>query len=317
MAYFEVLMAKTDISAQKEKLLKKRLLKDNLTGYAFLLPNISGFLIFLLLPVLASFVLAFCEWNLSANSLPKFIGLRNFAELLNDKDFWKYLSNTLFYMLGIPIGMTTSLILAILMDRKLKSIVFFRTVYFMPVITSVVAAALVWRWIYNPNYGLINTFLRSINVTNPPNWLKGYHWAKPAVMIFGIWKGAGYNMLLYLAALQGIPNQLYEAADIDGANSWRKFRHITFPLLAPTNFFIFIMSVIQGFQIFNIIYVMTDDGGPAGATASIVHYIYMNGFKWYKMGYAATMSWFLFIMIFIVTIFNWKYGGKKVETTVG
>ncbi len=310
-------MTKTDISAQREKLLKKRLLKDNLTGYAFLSPNIIGFVIFMLLPVLASFVLAFCEWNLSPISSPEFVGLRNFITLFSDADFWRFLSNTLFYMLGIPVGMATSLLLAILMDRKLKGILFFRAVYFMPVITSIVAVALIWRWIYNPNYGLINIFLRNIGISNPPKWLQSVSWAKPAIMILGIWKGAGYNMLLYLAALQGIPNQLYEAADIDGANSWRKFRHITFPLLAPTNFFIFIMSVIGGFQIFDIIYVMTDHGGPAGSTASIVHYIYMNAFKWNKMGYAATISWFLFIIIFIVTLFNWKYGSKKVETTVG
>ncbi len=244
------------------------------------------------------------------------MGIKNFTTLFTDKLFWKYFGNTLFFMMGIPVGMTVSLCLALLMNNKLKGIVVFRTIYFMPVVSSMVAVALLWRWIYNPDFGLLNSFLRTIGFRSPPQWLSSTTWAKPAVMIMQIWKGAGYNMLLYLAALQGIPEQLYEAAEIDGANAWQKFWHVTFPMLAPTNFFIVIMSIIGGFQIFGALYVMTG-GGPAGSTTTIVYYIYNNAFQWFKMGYASSISWFLFSIIFIVTLINWKYGSKQVEHSVG
>jgi len=307
-------MPKTRMSQEKEILRKKRVLRENLTGYGFLGPNIIGFLIFTLLPVLASFILAFSQWDLLTPS--KFAGFKNFANLLGDRLFWKYFGNTLFFMMGIPVGMAVSLCLALLMNNKLRGIVFFRAIYFMPVVSSMVAVALLWRWIYNPDFGLLNSFLRTIGFRNPPQWLSSTTWAKPAVMIMGIWKGAGYNMLLYLAALQGIPYQLYEAASIDGATSWQKFWNVTFPMLAPTNFFIIIMGIINGFQIFGQLYVMTG-GGPAGSTTTIVYYVYNNAFQWFKMGYASTISWFLFLIIFVVTILNWKYGAQKIDYSVG
>jgi len=202
--------------------------------------------------------------------------------------------------------------LALLVNQKLKGIVIFRTIYFMPVVSSMVAVALLWRWLYNPDFGLINSFLRILGIKNPPLWLASTTWAKPAIMLMWIWRGAGYNMLLYLAALQGIPEQLYEAASIDGANGWQKFWHITLPTLAPTNFFIIVMSIIGGFQAFGEIYVMTG-GGPAGSTTTIVYYIYNNAFLWYKMGYAAAISWFLFVIIFTATLIQWKYGKEQAE----
>ncbi len=202
------------------------------------------------------------------------------------------------------------------MNNKVKGIVFFRTIYFLPVISSMVAVALLWRWIYNPDFGLLNSFLRMLGIKNPPQWLSSTVWAKPAIMIMWIWKGAGYNMLLYLAALQGIPYQLYEASSIDGANGWQKFWHITFPMLSPTNFFIVIMGIIGGFQAFGEIYVMTG-GGPAGSTTTIVYYIYNNAFQWFKMGYASAIAWFLFLIILIATLLQWKYAGSKVEYSVG
>jgi len=288
-------------------------LRDNLTGYTFLLPNITGFLIFTFLPVLASLVLAFCQWDIITKI--KFVGVSNFVRLIQDKLFWKYFYNTVYFMLGIPIGMAVSLSLALLMNQKLRGIVFFRTIYFMPVVSSMVAVALLWRWIYNPDFGLLNSFLRMIGLRNPPQWLASTAWAKPAIMIMWIWKGAGYNMVLYLAALQGIPQQLYEAAEIDGANSWQSFWNITFPMLAPTNFFIVITGIIGGFQAFGELYVMTG-GGPAGSTTTVVYYIYNNAFQWFKMGYASAISWFLFLIIFSITLLQWKYAGQKVEYSV-
>jgi len=295
---------------ERKKLRKKRELMNNLTGYAFLLPNIVGFLTFTFLPVFASFALAFVEWDLITPI--KFVGIKNFVTLIKDKLFWQYFGNTLFFMLNIPIGMAVSLALALLVNQKLKGIVIFRTIYFMPVVSSMVAVALLWRWLYNPDFGLINSFLRMLGIKNPPLWLASTTWAKPAIMLMWIWRGAGYNMLLYLAALQGIPEQLYEAASIDGANGWQKFWHITLPALAPTNFFIVVMSIIGGFQAFGEIYVMTG-GGPAGSTTTIVYYIYNNAFLWYKMGYAAAISWFLFVIIFTATLIQWKYGKEQAE----
>lgn len=297
-------------SAVKKKMYRKQMLKANLTAYTFLGPNILGFLTFTLLPVFASLILAFTEYDILTK--PKFVGLANFINLVQDPLFWKYFLNTIFFMLGIPVGMAVSLILALLMNSKIKGIVVFRTVYFLPVVSSMIAVALLWRWIYNPDFGLLNSFLKWIGIVNPPQWLSSKVWAKPAIMIMWIWKGAGYNMLLYLAALQGIPQQLYEAADIDGASPWQRFWNITLPMLGPTNFFIVIMGIIGGFQTFGEIFVMTG-GGPAGSTTTIVYYIYNNAFQWFKMGYASSIAWFLFIIIFIATLVQWKYAGQKVE----
>ncbi|MBU1077282.1 MAG: sugar ABC transporter permease [Spirochaetes bacterium] len=307
-------MSKAQENIEKKALLKKRVIKEHLTALGFLTPNITGFMLFTLLPVLASFILAFSQWDILTP--PKFAGFANFIELMKDKLFWKYFLNTLFFMLGIPFSMAVSLSLAMLMNNKLKGIVIFRTIYFLPVVSSMVAVALLWRWIYNPDFGLLNSFLRMVGFRNPPQWLSSTVWAKPAIMLMWIWKGAGYNMLLYLAALQGIPQQLYEASSIDGATSAQRFWHITFPMLSPTNFFIIIMGIIQGFQAFGEIYVMTG-GGPAGSTTTIVYYIYNNAFQWFKMGYASAIAWFLFLMIFVATLLQWKYAGSKVEYSVG
>jgi len=296
---------------------------ETLAAYGFLLPNFLGFLIFVFFAVLASFVLGFVEWDIL--SPMKFAGVRNFVELLgfhkdagklvaNDPQFWYYLYNTLFLMLGIPIGMLGSLLLALVMNQKLKGIIFFRTIYFLPTITAGVASCLLWRWLYNPDFGLINAVIAKLGdiihlPLQGPDWLSSTAWAKPALMIMGLWGAiGGYNMILYLAALQGVPQFLYEAAEIDGANGWQKFWNITFPMITPTTFFIFVMSVIAGFQGgFMAANIMTG-GGPAGATTTLSYYIYNNAYQWFKMGYAASIAWFLFLLVFVVTLFNLKYG---------
>lgn len=279
--------------------------KKTLTGYAFLAPNMLGFLAFTLIPITVSFGLAFVNWDILTPA--KFAGLTNFTRLLKDRDFWYYLYNTFFFMLAIPIGMAVSLAMAITLNQKLKGIVFFRTIYFIPVISSMIACALVWRWIYNPDFGMLNVFLSWMGVKNPPQWLASTFWAKPALIIMGVWQHAGYTMLLYLAALQGIPNELYEAANIDGATKWQQFCHITWPMLSFVNFFIVIMGVIGGFQAFGVQYVMTK-GGPAGSTTTIVYYIYNNAFQWFKMGYASAIAWVLFAIMFGFTLLQWKLG---------
>ena len=295
---------------------------ETLAGYSFLTPNFLGFLVFTSLPVLASLLLAFVQWDILTP--PHWVGFQNFVNLLgwhqeegrivaNDPLFWKYCGNTMFLMAGIPINMVCSLVLALCMNQKLKGIVVFRTVYFLPTISAGVALCMLWRWIYNPDFGLLNTLLAKMHMRGP-DWLSSTAWAKPALMLMGLWTGmGGGNMILYLASLQGVPAHLYEAAEIDGATPWQKFWNITFPMISPTTFFIFVMSVIGGFQGgFQAAYIMTG-GGPAGATTTIEYYIYNNAFQWFKMGYAASIAWFLFIVVLIVTLFNWRYGGRVVQ----
>lgn len=302
--------------------------KETLWAYLFLLPNLFGFLVFTLLPVAASFVLSFVDWDIL--SPPKFVGLGNFINLLgfhmenarivaNDPLFWKFLGNTLFLMLGIPIGMMASLAVAVAMNQKIKGMVFFRTIYFLPTISSGVAICILWKWIYNPDFGLLNSAIASLGQflhvpLQGPNWLSSTAWAKPALMLMSFWVGlGGYNMILYLASLQGISHEFYEAADIDGANEWQKFWAITWPIISPTTFFIAIMSIIGGFQGgFMAARVMTG-GGPHYSTTTIEYYIFMKLYDWQAVGYAATIAWILFLMIFIVTIINWRFGGKLVH----
>ncbi|MFH1406956.1 MAG: sugar ABC transporter permease, partial [Candidatus Omnitrophota bacterium] len=232
---------------------------------------------------------------------------------------WKFLYNTLFLMLSIPIAMFGSLALAVAMNQKIKGITTFRAIYFLPTISSGVALCILWKWIYNPDFGLLNSMIAKLgsllNVPlGGPNWLLSTTWAKPALMIMAFWVSlGGYNMILYLASLQGISRELYEAADIDGANGWQKFWRITWPMISPTTFFIGIMSVIGGFQGgFMAARIMTG-GGPHYATTTIEYYIFMKLYDWQAVGYAATIAWLLFVMIFVVTLINWRFGGKLVH----
>jgi multiple sugar transport system permease protein len=305
--------------------------KETLIAYLFLLPNFLGFLIFTSLPVLASLILAFLKWDMiSPDSTIKFIGLANFIKLLgfhmeggslraNDPFFWKYLYNTVFLMMGIPLGMAGSLVLALAMNQKIKGIVFFRTIYFLPTMCSGVAIALLWKWMFNYDFGLLNSFIRSLGDLlhlrlEGIKWLTSEKWAKPSIILMGFWTYVGgMNMILYLAGLQNIPRDLYEAADIDGASGWQKFWAVTWPMISPTTFFIAIMSVIGGFQGgFMIAYILTR-GGPNGATTTLAYYIFNNLYVWQRMGYASAIAWFLFVVIFIVTLFNWRFGGKLVH----
>ncbi|MFH0839060.1 MAG: sugar ABC transporter permease [Candidatus Omnitrophota bacterium] len=294
--------------------------KEAMWAYIFLLPNLVGFLIFTLFPIVASLVLSFVEWNMTPPiTAARFIGFKNFTMLMKDPYFWKYFGNTIYFMMAIPIGIMGSLLIAVLLNRKLKGIVFFRTVYFLPTISAGVAICLLWMWIFNTDYGLLNMIIASMGKffglkLQSLHWLTSEAWAKPALMIMGLWATlGGYNMILYLAALQGISKDFYEAADIDGANSWQKFWAITWPMISPTTFFIFIMSIIGGFQGgFMAARIMTG-GGPNGATKTLEYYIFDKLYSYQHFGYASSIAWFLFVVIFIVTLFNWRYGGKLVH----
>ena len=273
-------------------------------AYIFLLPNVLLFLTFTVFPILASFFYSLNQWDL--HTPMKFIGLDNYKALLGDPIFHKVLGNTFYYTFGIiPFQTVLGLLIALGLNQKIRGMTIYRGLYFVPVVTSMIAVSMVWQWMYQPDYGVINSFLKMIGIQGP-NWLFSKTWAMPAVILMSIWKNVGYSIVLYLAALQGVPESLYESAMIDGASQWQRFRHITIALISPTTFFIIVLSVIGSFQSFDQIYVMTQ-GGPARATSVIVHYLYQNGFQYLAMGYAAAIAYVLFAILFAATILQWYY----------
>lgn len=272
--------------------------KRFLTFALFLGPSLIGVLLFLVGPIVASFALSFSSWDLLTP--PRFVGLRNFTRLLNDSEFWLALRHTLQFLAGyIPLVITLGLLVAVALNTRIPGKTFFRAVYFLPVVSSWVAVALVWKWLFNPAFGLINNALLTVGV-NGPAWLFDPNWAMPAVILTSLWKDTGFVMVILLAGLQGIPREYYEAAAIDGASAGQQLRHITVPLLAPALFFALSISLINSFQVFDQVYIMTG-GGPAGATTVLVERIVKNAFSFSRMGYASAMSWVLFIFILTST----------------
>lgn len=279
--------------------------RETLAAYGFLLPNLLGFLAFTMLPVIAALLISFTNWDLLRPA--EWVGFANYERLLTDPLFHRVLRNTLVYVLGtVPVQMLLALLIALALNQRIPGQIFFRTAFFMPVIASTVAVALVWRWIYHADFGLLNSALYALGVSDPPSWLSSTRWALPAVIIMSIWQQIGFSMVLFLAGLQGVPQTLYEAARIDGANTFQRFRFITIPLLSSTTFFVLVIGIINSFQVFDQALVMTN-GGPANATNTIVFNIYRYGFQFFQMGYAAAMAWVLFALIFIVTVVQFRY----------
>ncbi|MDT2732997.1 sugar ABC transporter permease [Enterococcus thailandicus] len=265
----------------------------------FLLPSLIGFLLFIIYPVFYSLGVSFTDWDL-INPM-KFVGLKNYQNLLHDPKFWNSLKNTFLFILGyLPSVMIIGLMVALLLNSKLKMKAVFRGIYFLPVVTSWVAVSLVWKWLFNPKFGLINYFLSLLSVQGP-NWLNDPKTAMLAIIITSVWKDIGFIMVLYLGGLQNISPSLYEAADIDGADHWHQFWKITLPMLKPTTFFVSMISLINSFQVFDQVNIMTE-GGSGEATTVLVQNIYNSAFKYSEMGYAAAMSWVLFLIILVVSI---------------
>lgn len=286
-------------------------------GYFFLAPNISGFLAFTALPVVAAFALSFFRWDLLTP--PQYVGLQQYKELLfSDPQFRRVVFNTFYFTFGtVPARVVLSLLLALALNQALRGITAYRVIYFMPVVSSLVAVALVWQWIFNGNFGILNSFLWGLGnlfgiAVHPPDWLNSTRWAMPAVMVLNLWKNVGFTMTIYLAGLQAVPQELYEAAEVDGAGAWARFRHITLPMVSPTTFFVLVMSLIWAFQVFEEPYIMTK-GGPAFATTTLVHYIYLNAFRWSRMGKAAAIAWVLFAIIFVFTWLQMRYQRRWVH----
>ena len=292
----------------KRKKMNKTKRRNIINGYLFLLPNFLGFLCFVFIPAIAAFVVAFCKWD--AFSAPEFNGLKNFARMVGDDTFRISFVNNLIYTFGsVPLTIFLALLLALALNSDLKFLSFYRVVYFLPYITAMVAVAMIWRMLYNPRFGPINQFLMSIGIKNPPGWISSSKWALPSIIFMQAWKSCGYYMIILLAGLKGIPRQLYEAAKIDGANVFYRFRYITWPMLTPTMFFVIVVSVINSFKVFDSINIMTD-GGPGRATNVLVFHIYRVGFVNFNFGYASSIALVLFVMIMTMTLIQFR-GQKK------
>jgi multiple sugar transport system permease protein len=273
-------------------------------GFLYIAPLILGILAFQALPILVSVYMSLTEWD--GIRPPVFVGLGNFQEMFTaDPLFIETLRNTIvFTILSIPFTTVLGFVLALLCNRKLRGIAFMRAAYFAPYITNVVAIGFIWFWIYNPERGLLNATLSMVGIDGPA-WLSSSTWAMPAVVIVSVWQGAGYPMVIFLAGMQGIPQDLYEAAEIDGASAWNRVRRIMMPLLTPHLFFLLVTQFITSFQVFGIIFVMTH-GGPGHSTSVYIYYLYQQAFSSGKLGYASALAWLLFIILGLVTYGQWK-----------
>jgi len=278
-------------------------------AYIFLAPALSAIFVFFFIPVIAAFIISFTDFDIYALgdfSTVRWVGFSNYFKLFDDPLFWQALQNTFYFVIVAgPVSIAVSLTAALLLNSKLvKFKAIFRASYFMPVVTTLVAVAIVWRFIYHPKFGIMNYLLSLISIS-PIDWLGDPLWAMPAIMLMSVWKNFGYNMIIFIAGLQNIPEDLYEAADIEGASAWNQFRFITLPMLAPTTVFVSIITMIGYFQLFAEPYIMTQ-GGPLNKTLSIVQYMYQEGFRWWNMGYSAAIAFVLFFIIFVGTLIQFK-----------
>ncbi len=297
--------------------MRSKLKMSNLKAvFFFLFPSLAGILFFSMVPILTSLMLSLTQWNglkkinlfggLSDFLKEEFIGAANFINILAGEEFWRVLRNTCYFIiLYIPLILIASIIVATLLNTDIKGITGYRVLYYIPVLTSWVAGALIWKWVLSPEYGAVNDILRLIGIEGP-GWLQDKNWAMPGIVLASIWKDAGFFGLILLGGMQGINPTYYEAAEIDGARWWKRLTAITLPLLSPVTFFIIIICIINSFQLFPQVMVMTADAGPHGATQVIVERIYKYAFKYFKMGYAAAFSWILFAIIFFFTLIQMK-----------
>jgi multiple sugar transport system permease protein len=277
------------------------------TAYLMLSPALILFAVFTLFAVVFAFYLSFHDWNILQTQKP-YVGLANYRRLWGDTDFHQALQNTLYFTAAnVPLTMGAGLGVALLLNQQIRLRGLFRTAYYLPVITPLVVAAIIWKWVYNGDYGLLNYYLLKSGVVHDEVlWLADPNLAMPAVIIMMVWKGLGFSMVVYLAGLQAIPQDYYDAANVDGAGAWQRLRHITLPGLWPTTFFLLIISVIGSLQVFEQIYIMTS-GGPVGATRTVVYDLYLTAFKFYDMGYASAMGYALFALMFAFTLAQMRF----------
>ena len=286
-------------------------------SYLFIAIPATLFFIFQLAPVAISFFWSFTDYSVVHS--PRFVGFANYRNILfNDPLFWKAMGNTALYVIGVvPIGICLSLLLAVAIDQKIKFENFFKSIFFLPTVTAIVAVSVIWKWLYaGEKYGLFNFFLIKLGFS-PIDWLASPVWTLPSIMIMSIWAGLGYNMILFLAGLQTIPSVMYEVAEIDGAGFWKKFFLVTLPLLRPMIVFAAMMSFIFSFQVFEQVYIMTGKqggiGGVLNSALTIVAYLYDKGFQKFEMGYASALAYIIFICIFVITMLNKHFMKSSVD----
>lgn len=283
---------------------------DNFTGWLFISPAILVFFVFIFLPMGIALFVSLHKWNLL--SAMKFVGFTNYIKMVGYEHFWNSLRVSILYVIGtVPTTIIFALLIAILLNQKIRALSFFRIMIYLPVITSMAAAAVVFIYLFDPEYGFINYVLSMIGIP-PLRWLNDRNQALIAVIIVGIWKRVGFNTIILLAGLQNISSVYYDAAKIDGANSLQMTRHITIPLLSPVTFFVTVIQVIASLKVFTSIVIMTN-GGPARGTEAIPYYLYKNAFQFHKMGYASAVAYILFVIIFVFTLAQFKFGEKKVH----
>jgi len=292
--------------------MKKLFTKKTLVPLSFILPNFIGFAVFTLIPIIFSFILSVSKWNIGPGTL-EFVGLDNFRQMIKDDTFFISLKNTIYYTVGVvPATVILSLLLAMVMNMKLKGRTFFRSVIFFPYVASLVAIAVVWNALFHPETGPVNQILMSIGITEPPRWAASITWAMPTLILLSIWKNVGYYTIVYLAALQGVPKSLYEAARIDGANAFQRFIKITWPMVTPTTFFVTIMLTMYTFKVFDLM-MLTTQGGPGRATNVLVYHIYNQAFISMNFGYASALSVVLFVIVLVVTLTQFRTEKKFTE----
>lgn len=278
---------------------------ERFAGWVFILPALVGTLIFIIIPVICSFGLSFAKWDL-LNPI-QFVGLTNYREIFSEALFYKILLNTIVFALATSVlGVIIPLVLACILNSKVRGSEFYKTAYFLPFITPMIVIGVVWEWIFDPNIGLLNHVLH-LHI----NWLYDTHFAMPALIIVSVWKLIGYNMVIFLSSLSGISQSMFEAAKIDGANELQTFKNVTVPLLSPTIFFVVIITAISSFQVFDLIYLMTQ-GGPLNSTNVLVYAIYQNAFEYFNVGKASAIAYVLFVIILVLTLVQWNLRKKLV-----
>ena len=290
-------------------------------GYAFISPWVLGFLAFTAGPMLGSVAISFSSWSMLSS--PTWVGLEHYERLFSsDPLFTRSLGNTLVYVaLAVPLTTAVALGLALLLHQRVPGMGIFRSIFFLPSITNLVAVSILWLWIFNPEFGLLNSGLRALGIEGPL-WLQSERWAKPALVLMSLW-GVGGSMIIFLATLQGVPLELYEAAELDGAGSVQRFFHITLPMISPAMFFSLVMGFIGGFQVFTQAFVMTgtaqpgSEGGPNNATLFMVLYLYKKAFQEFQMGYASAIAWVLFVIVLLFTLVQRKLGQRWVYYEAG
>ncbi len=285
-------------------------------AWLFIAPPFIGFMCFMAYPIVFAIIVSMSRWT-GINSLwGNLVGLRNYGEILTDSKFWQSMGTTIIYMIGIPIGMILGIIIAMGLNRNLPGKRLLTTMYYVPVVSSLVAVSILWAWVFNYDYGLLNGIYKLLTGQHGPNWLGDEKMIKVSMIIFMVWKGLGGTIILYLAGLQNIPRDYYEAAEIDGASGWEKFLNITLPLLSPVTFYVLITSLIGGFQVFVEVQVMAANGGPNYSAATVVFYLYEKAFKNGQLGYGSAIAVILAIIIFAITALNFWGQNKWVNTDI-